>query len=541
MTMTATQSTGFILIVDDIPTNLDVLSETLSAHGYDVAIAISGERALKQIGRRAPDLILLDIVMPEMDGFEVCQQLKTNPHTRRIPIIFMTALTDIDSKIRGFELGGVDYITKPFQEQEVLARIKTHLQIRQLTQNLEQEVARQVISLQQSKNAAEAANIAKSHFLANVSHELLTPLNAILGMTEGLKEGVYGQINEEQTQAIQTIQRSGSHLLTLINDILDVANIESGQIELDCQPTAITPLCTSSFALIKEQALKKRIQLEMKVPASLPPLFVDKRYIRQVLVNLLSNAIKFTPEGGMVTLEVSRFPAAQGLLQIAVIDTGIGIAPEDITKLFRPFIQIDSALNRQYRGTGLGLALVKRMVELHGGQVILTSEVGVGSRFTITLPYTNVTTQTVKQEPRTNISIRPTEPGISPLILLADDNEANTNTISSYLKAKGYRISLAENGDTAIALVKSEKPDLILVDLQLPGINGLDLIQQIRLNPKFAKIPMIALSALAMTGDAEGTVRDREKCLAAGAKDYLSKPVKLKHLTTLIQQLLTPA
>ncbi len=187
MTTELTKQTGLILIVDDTPANLGVLSETLSFVGYDVVIATSGERSLKQLERKSPELILLDITMPDMDGFEVYQKIKTNPNTCNIPIIFITALTDTESKIRGFELGAVDYITKPFQEQEVLARVKTHLQLRRLTQNLEQQVALKVVSLESAKQAAEAANIAKSQLLANMSHELPTPLNAIISMTEELQ------------------------------------------------------------------------------------------------------------------------------------------------------------------------------------------------------------------------------------------------------------------------------------------------------------------------------------------------------------------
>jgi PAS domain S-box-containing protein len=379
----------------------------------------------------------------------------------------------------------------------------------------------------------------KDEFLANMSHELRTPLNAILGMAEGLQDAIFGMINEKQLKALQTIERSGSHLLELINDILDLAKIESGQIELDLTPTTVALLCQSSLALIKQQALKKQIQLEVKLPPELPDLLVDERRIRQVLINLLNNAVKFTPEGGRITLEVSSpFPFNNLLektyLQIAVIDTGIGIAADQINRLFQPFIQIDSALNRQYNGTGLGLALVKRIVELHGGQVGLTSEVGVGSCFTIILPSIDSTPtfseQITLQE--TPINLCPTGQKISPLILLAEDNEANIVTISSYLNAKDYRILLAKNGQEALSLVHAENPDLILMDIQMPGMDGLQAIQKIRLDPSLGNVPIIALTALAMTGD-------RDRCLAAGANDYLSKPIKLKQLAITIQQLLT--
>ncbi len=385
----------------------------------------------------------------------------------------------------------------------------------------------------------------KDEFLANMSHELRTPLNAILGMTEGLQEKVFGSINERQLKALQTVERSSNHLLELINDILDIAKVESGQMVLDFNLCNVAHLCQFSLAFIKQQAVKKRIQLETKTQLNLPSLLIDERRIRQVLINLLSNAVKFTPEGGRITLEVSQlspdpvtddFPP-QHFLHIAVIDTGIGISLANIKKLFQPFIQIDSALNRQYEGTGLGLALVKRIVELHGGRVGLTSELGVGSSFTIDLPCTlipsspKMTGVELTDIPEIDSSQGEQAFTRSPLILIAEDNEANIGTFSSYLNAKGYRLIIARDGREAVEITKSHQPELILMDIQMPVMDGLEAIRQIRLDSSLAEIPIIALTALAMTGD-------REKCLEAGANDYLTKPVKLKQLVKIIQQLL---
>jgi PAS domain S-box-containing protein len=413
----------------------------------------------------------------------------------------------------------------------------------------------------------------KDEFLANMSHELRTPLNAILGMTEGLQEGVFGTVDERQIKALQTVERSGSHLLELINDILDVAKIESGQMELNCIPTSINHLCQSSLAFVKQQAFKKQIQLNMSLQPDLGEMVLDERRIRQVLINLLTNAVKFTPIGGRVTLEVHYEPMKFNLAEripltrttklprlypeaescsledrcylcISVIDTGIGIAPSNQTKLFRPFVQIDSSLNRQYEGTGLGLMLVKQIVELHGGDVSLRSQLGQGSCFTVCLPYVckigDWPTLTLSlspdqvQSPEVIATFEPVaELAIvdQSLILIAEDNEANISTVSSYLRAKGYRILLAKNGQEAIDLAKTHQPDLILMDIQMPGVDGLDAIKQVRLNPNLVDIPIIALTALAMTGD-------REKCLEAGATDYLTKPVKLAQLTNTIYKLL---
>ena len=385
---------------------------------------------------------------------------------------------------------------------------------------------------------------AADEFLANMSHELRTPLNAILGMTEGLQEEVFGIVNEKQLKALRTVESSATHLLSLINDILDVAKISSGQVTLQCSHVAVEQLCSSSLAFIKQQALKKRIQLAIQIPPRLPDLFVDEIRMRQVLLNLLTNAVKFTLEGGTVTLTVSLLrqetdPSQLPYLRIAITDTGIGIAPEHISKLFKPFVQIDGALNRQQTGTGLGLALVKQIVELHGGQVGLTSELGVGSCFTVDLPYTSQVSLPLQPENSSltleaDSSTSPTSHSTSirvPLVLLAEDNPANVITISSYLEAKGYRFLFANNGQEAIDLALAHQPDAILMDIQMPGMDGLEAIQQIRQQKSLRDIPIIALTALAMQGD-------RERCLAAGANDYLSKPVRLKQLDTSIKVLL---
>ncbi|MBE9101572.1 response regulator [Vacuolonema iberomarrocanum] len=427
--------------------------------------------------------------------------------------------------------------------------------------------------LQETNEQLARATRLKDEFLANMSHELRTPLNAILGMSEALQEEVFGSINEHQTQVIQTITSSGTHLLELINDILDLAKIESGQIQIQCQSASIPQIGHASVAFIKQQAFRKQIQLKLNITKDLPPVIVDDRRIRQGLINLLSNAVKFTPEGGQIILEIcdiqnkpdySQFgaefsPTHESLpdgtksipsnaingIWMAVIDNGIGIAPEHLGTLFQPFLQIDSALNRQYNGTGLGLSLVKRVMDLHGGRVAVRSMPDVGSCFSIELPYdTKIQADTQPHpEPQKTVEIPSHSPlpisthdeissQASPLILLAEDNEANISTISNYLKAKGYRILVANDGKNAISLAKQNDLDLILMDIQMPGMDGLQAIELIRQDSHLTDLPIIALTALAMVGD-------RERCLDAGANDYLSKPVKLSQLAHTIQNLLT--
>ena len=424
--------------------------------------------------------------------------------------------------------------------------------------------------LEQTNAEMLRATRLKDEFLANMSHELRTPLNAILGMSEALQEEVFGKLNERQASSISTVESSGRHLLGLINDILELSKIEAGKLELDIDQVSITDLCKSSLVFVKQQAFKKQIQLNESFPKDMKIISVDERRMRQVLINLLTNAVKFTPTGGRVTIEVHYEPMDFNLAEripivrptqlpdshpamhdwiphddcyvcISVIDTGIGIKPEDQEKLFQPFVQIDSSLNRQYEGTGLGLALVKRIVEMHGGDVSIHSELGTGSCFTLRLPHISKLDQKSlltaspfdKRFPKTEVLTATAEPHyVNPyLILLAEDNETNIITMTSYLSAKGYQILCAKNGQEAIAMAVSSQPDLILMDVQMPVMDGLEAMRQMRQLPSLANTPIIALTALAMAGD-------RDRCIKAGANEYLTKPVKLRLLTQTIQNLL---
>lgn len=256
--------------------------------------------------------------------------------------------------------------------------------------DLEQKIEARTIELKAAKELAESAERTKTSFFNNMSHELRTPLNAILGMSEGLAEQVYGSLNPQQLRSSQVINSSGTHLLGLIDDILDLAKMEAGKLELDCALANVAELCAASILLIEPQALKKQLQVTVNIAAALPDLVIDERRIRQVLINLLSNAVKFTPAHGRIDLEIVHVVTAQAdWIQMTVIDTGIGIAAVDLDRLFQPFVQIDSVLSRTAQGTGLGLNLVRELVELHGGRVSVTSEIGVGSRFTVDLPCGN--------------------------------------------------------------------------------------------------------------------------------------------------------
>jgi len=385
---------------------------------------------------------------------------------------------------------------------------------------------------------ARAARL-KDEFLASMSHELRTPLNAVLGLSEALQEQVYGPLNEKQLKSLHTIEESGRHLLALINDILDVSKIEAGKLELKIGPVSVEPVCQASLGLIKQTAHKKQIKMFFTFDSAVTTIQVDDRRLKQILVNLLSNAVKFTPEGGAIGLEVVG-DTEQEVVHFIVWDMGIGIAPEDVARLFQSFVQLDSSLSRQHAGTGLGLALVRRLVELHGGGISLESKVGKGSRFTVSLPWPQLQAWEIgrlggrERKDAAGYFLTTSLPPSPITILLAEDNEDNINTVSDYLRAKGYRVIVAREGGEAIERAREERPDLILMDIQMPGMDGLEATRRIRADASLADIPVIALTALAMPGD-------RERCLAAGVNEYLSKPVNLKGLVKVVEAQLRKA
>ncbi len=402
--------------------------------------------------------------------------------------------------------------------------------IRQLNVDLERRVEERTVEL-------VYANRIKDEFLANMSHELRTPLNGILGLSENLLEGVYGALIEKQKHTVQVIQSSGEHLLELINDILDISKIEAGKFEFSLEEVKVDKICQSSLVFIKQQANKKSITVEYSSLENAFTVFADPRRLKQILINLLNNAVKFTPENGKVKLEI-RGNVKESQLQFSITDTGIGIVPEDVPKLFKPFTQLDGGLSRQHEGSGLGLALVKKMVEMHGGSVEVQSKPGQGSRFSFVLPWDE------KIQAGNNLDSLEgsTEMGdttlegnskVRGIVLLAEDYETNILATRDYLESRGYQVFIARDGREVLSKANEVFPDIILMDIQMPNLNGFDATRRLRADPRFAALPIIALTAFAMFGD-------RERCLDAGMNEYLSKPFKLKELEQMIEQFLHP-
>lgn len=381
----------------------------------------------------------------------------------------------------------------------------------------------------------------KDEFLANMSHELRTPLNAILNLSESLAEEIVGPLNDKQRNFCQLIMESGQHLLSLINDILDLSKIEAGRSELELVPIAVEPVCQSSLRMVNEQAKKKRLTSSLHMDPRVQWVHADARQLKQMLVNLLTNAVKFTPRGGKIGIDVSADPR-NACISFTVWDTGIGISQDDMQRLFQPFVQLDSGLSRQYGGSGLGLALVLRMARVHGGGVRVESTPGEGSRFTIDLPMVDPALDPSSgeedgEEPDMRrgsappSAVQDDEEEDNPLVLLVDNTEAFIVPAVHYLEAHGYRVAIAYQGQEAIAQARKLQPDCILMDIQMPDIDGLEAARWIRSEPWLESTPIIALTALAMPGD-------RERCLAGGMDDYLAKPLRLRDLLRHIEAVL---
>ena len=387
--------------------------------------------------------------------------------------------------------------------------------------------------LERANLELEHANRMKDVFLANMSHELRSPLATILGSTEALLEGIYGPMTKAQRRTIRGAQEGGEHLLTLINDILDLSKIRMGDLELTVEDFDVESLIQSTIGLVRELALKKGIRIGFELPAERVVTKGDVRRIKQSIVNLLTNAIKFTEEGGSVAIEVNPIRDKE-LVEIHIVDTGIGIPTDQLPFIFEAFYQLDSALSRKHEGTGLGLPIVQRIVDLHGGLMRVESTVGTGSRFTIVLPWVPNGGESTVESKRSQIT--PTEEtralatANGERVYVVDDNILNGGLVRDLLEAHGYGVDLFASAPGCIEAIEAAPPALVVMDVHMPGMDGLEAMRRIRQID--SSIPIIALTALAMPGD-------REQCIAAGANEYISKPLRIAEFLRNVRSLVT--
>jgi len=386
-----------ILVVDDEDFNVRMLNEILRDE-HDVSVALGGRDALELLASDlVVDLILLDVMMPDLDGYEVCRRIKRNPARKDTPVIFVTALSGGEEEERGLLEGAVDYIAKPFKPPVVAARVRTHLRLYRQQQVLEAMVAERTADLVRAKEKAEAAVKAKTVFLANMSHELRTPLNGIHGMIELLADS---GLDAQQMEFISLLKVSANRLLSLLTALLELSRLETGGLVLQSRPYDLSAALGALVALFSRKAAAKGLRLETDIAPDLPRLVVgDRGVLVQALVLLLDNAVKFTPRGE-VALEVSRMdpsPQEQGTprehfawrrwLRFCVRDTGVGVAPEKLPEIFRSFVIAEDFLSKELGGAGLGCSIARELAALHGGRIHAESTLGVGSRFCLELPF----------------------------------------------------------------------------------------------------------------------------------------------------------
>lgn len=576
-----------ILAVDDSITYLQELGETLSGEGYDVILARSGEEALDMLAVQAVDCILLDRLMPGLGGMETCRRIKASPAWRDIPLIMLTAMEDREAMIEGLSTGADDYVLKSNELDVLKARLRAQLRRKQFEDesrrvrielmNKELEIAEAraaselfesratLLSALEQKNRdlefanaelmAKQAEIAdknrqlekasrhKSEFLSTMSHELRSPLNAILGLAYLLGQS---SLDRDASDMVNKILASGRSLLGIINDVLDVSKIEAGHMVIENLPFRLDDVINKLAGSMSVAASSKQIKLNVQpVPAGISNVIGDALRLEQVLINLTSNAIKFTNVGQVeVNITLLSRQDEKVKLRFAIKDSGIGIAKEVQAEVFSPFIQADSSTTRQFGGTGLGLTICRQLVNLMGGEIGVNSTLGVGSEFWFTLPLTQIDysdlsslemnpPETSSEDKNMRKSHKSADHELAGVrILVVDDSDINREVARRILHELGAIVTLAEDGQAAVDWLRanSTEVDLVLMDVQMPVMDGIEATRQLRSMPQFDDLAIVALTAGVFKSQ-QDTAR------AAGMTDFISKPFDVPSTVALIQRL----
>ncbi len=495
-----------IIIVDDVAANLKVLGEILKGEGYRVRPVLSGLQALQAAEKEKPDLIILDVMMPAMNGYEVAGRLRKDPKLNDIPIIFISALNDGEDIIKAFQSGGVDYIAKPFKAEEVKARIATHLKISQQNQELHR------------------LNIEKDKFFSIIAHDLRGPMGGFMGLTEIMADESQIFSEEERKELALDLKNSAQSTFNLLEQLLEWSQMERGLTDFKPQTLLLRDLTEKSILPILESAKVKALEISIDIPNTLV-FFADRNMVQTILRNLTSNAIKFTPEGGKVSISARK--EGNDTVRIAVEDTGIGMNPQMVENLFRIDINTKRPGTNGEHSTGLGLILCKEFIEKNGGHISVASQLGQGSVFSFTLPFDGE--KEVPGFPEVSQISDPGEKIMQNLkIVIAEDDEISGKLLAAMVKGISSTILIARNGTEAVAICQQNADiDLVLMDISMPLSDGFEATRQIR---QFnSDVIIIAQTSLSLA-------KDIENAKVAGCNDHISKPIKKTELMALIEK-----
>jgi len=539
-----------LLLVEDSPDDAELLLRELRRFGFAVSHTRVEEAApmQEQLETQAWDVVLSDYSLPHFDATRALQVVRSSGVD--VPIIIVSGTLGEEAAVSAMQAGAQDFILKSklvrlgpaidralrdagerrarrfaeqrFREREAQVREELEHRVKERTA----ELARINEELLGARDAAEQASRAKSRFLANMSHELRTPLNAIIGLSELLEQEIPGPLQSKQKEYVEQVASSGRHLLSLVNDILDLSKVEAGYLKLNRVWLHPEVVLESLLGTVRSLAQKRGLKLEVVQDPLLPRFLVDPLRMKQVLFNLLSNAIKFTSPGGTVWLKAR---CGEGSVLIDVQDTGIGIAQDDMPKLFREFEQIETKQGPKPEGTGLGLALCKMLVEAHGGEISVRSSPGEGSTFTVRIPVgENVAVAPAAHALPVRKEAVHARRGGAASILLVEDNANNMMLARDLLEHRGYQTLPARDVTEALVHLAEVTPDIALVDIQIAGGGGQAVLEAMRNVPRLASIPVIAVTAQAMDGD-------RERIVQAGFDGYISKPIDTRTFVTTVE------
>ncbi len=533
---------GSVLVVDDDDGLQNTLCDILDMTGIDATGVGSASEATRWCELHSPDLVVLDQRLPDASGLQLAALLKAN--SPLLPVVLLTGYVSTDTAIAAVGLVD-DYLTKPVPPDELIKVVQTRLEqhrlrvanqqlvtkLRETNNTLERTVQERTRELKAARDQAMEASRLKSQFLANMSHEIRTPMNGVLGAGNLLAAT---DLTDEQRAYVDILSSSGQALLTIINDVLDLSKIEAGRLELEPSTFTLLDPFTEVVNLLAPQASAKNVRLSLNADADLPFSVVgDAGRLRQVVTNLVGNAVKFTNVGHvLVDVSAESRSGDDITLRCAVSDSGIGIAEQDIARLFAEFSQLDTSNARRFGGTGLGLAISDRLVRLMDGEIGCTPNPGGGSTFWFTAPFAVPR----PDDPGLNVAVastpppKRTAPASAPPILIVEDNETNALILTHMLELLGYRSDTVTNGADALEAAARETYSTILMDCQMPGMDGFTTTR--RLRSRFADEPRVPIVAITATA----TTEDQERCLAAGMDDYLPKPIIMDRLGAVLSR-----